>query len=108
MSSVAKEGKSIINLSLSGPRSQLIDDALSSVAQTHNIPIFVAAGNTGDDACQYTPSANPSVFAVGATDNTDTIPAFSSFGRCVRLYAPGVGITSSWLDNETHILDGTR
>ncbi|KAI8137410.1 peptidase S8/S53 domain-containing protein [Fennellomyces sp. T-0311] len=107
VSSVAKEGKSIINLSLSGPRSQLIDDALSSVAQNHNIPIFVAAGNTGDDACQYTPSANPSVFAVGASDNTDTVPAFSSFGSCVRLYAPGVGITSSWLGTETHSLDGT-
>ncbi|KAI9494017.1 peptidase S8/S53 domain-containing protein [Zychaea mexicana] len=104
---VAIPGKSIINLSLSGPPSQLIDSALSSLARERNVPVFVAAGNTGDDACAYTPSRNAAVFAVGASDNIDNVPMFSSFGKCVRLYAPGVDITSSWLGTESHSLDGT-
>lgn len=107
VSAKAEPGKSIINLSLSGPRSQTIDDALTSAAVDHGIPVFVAAGNTGDDACQYTPAANPAVFAVGASDRQDNVAVFSSFGKCVRMYAPGVDITSSWLGTDSHSMDGT-
>ncbi|KAJ8662796.1 hypothetical protein O0I10_001760 [Lichtheimia ornata] len=107
VSAKAERGKSIINLSLSGPRSKTIDDALTSAAVDHGIPVFVAAGNTGDDACQYTPAANPAVFAVGASDRQDNVAVFSSFGKCVRMYAPGVDITSSWLGTDSHSMDGT-
>ncbi|KAI9313162.1 peptidase S8/S53 domain-containing protein [Dichotomocladium elegans] len=107
VSGLAEKGKAIINLSLSGPRSKAIDDALTSAAIDHQIPIFAAAGNTADDACQYTPAANPAVFAVGASDREDNVALFSAFGDCVRIYAPGVDITSSWLGAETHSLDGT-
>ncbi|CAO3692257.1 hypothetical protein G6F70_000392 [Rhizopus microsporus] len=100
-------GHSIINLSLSGPRSSSIDEALSMVVQDYDIPVFVSAGNTGDDACDYSPSANPDVFAVGATNYQDVIPSFSSFGECVSIYAPGANITSDWLENKTITMDGT-
>ncbi|KAI9255610.1 peptidase S8/S53 domain-containing protein [Phascolomyces articulosus] len=101
-------GKSVINLSLTGPPSQSIDNALSSLARDRNIPVFVAAGNSGDDACAYTPSRNEAVFTVGATDRDDNVPGFSSFGKCVRLYAPGVDIMSSWLGIQSQSLSGTR
>ncbi|CAO3701366.1 unnamed protein product [Rhizopus stolonifer] len=100
-------GRSIVNLSLSGPRSQSIDDALSMLVNDHNIPVFVSAGNTGDDACDYSPSANPDVFAVGASDIQDNIPPFSSFGSCVSLYAPGTNITSTWIEDSALTMDGT-
>lgn len=93
---IAERGRSIINLSLTGPRSQTIDDALTMASQEYGIPIFVSAGNTGDNACDYSPSANPDVFTVGASNKEDMIPSFSSFGECVRIYAPGTNIVSTW------------
>ncbi|KAI9027487.1 peptidase S8/S53 domain-containing protein [Phycomyces nitens] len=104
---IAEPGKSIINLSLSGPRSAMIDDALESAALDHNIPIFVSAGNSGDDACQYSPSANKYVFPVGASSEKDALPFFSAYGPCVKMYAPGTNIISSWLGKEIKIQDGT-
>ncbi|KAK4509377.1 uncharacterized protein ATC70_007728 [Mucor velutinosus] len=104
---IAIPGRSIINLSLTGPRSQTIDDALSMAVQQHGIPIFVSAGNSGDNACDYSPSANPDVFTVGASNQNDIIPSFSSYGECVRIYAPGTNITSSWLGSESQTMDGT-
>ncbi|OAD78805.1 hypothetical protein PHYBLDRAFT_107230, partial [Phycomyces blakesleeanus NRRL 1555(-)] len=104
---IAEPGKSIINLSLSGPRSAMIDDALTSAVLDHNIPIFVSAGNSGDDACQYSPSANEYVFPVGASSEKDSLPFFSSYGPCVKMYAPGTNIISSWLGQDIKIQDGT-
>lgn len=74
----------------------------------HGIPIFVSAGNSADDACNYSPAANPDVFAVGASNQDDVVPSFSSYGECVRLYAPGTDITSAWLGDSTNTMDGTR
>jgi subtilisin family serine protease len=78
------------------------------LVEDHNIPIFVSAGNTGDDACDYSPAANPDVFAVGASDSGDNIPSFSSFGSCVSMYAPGTNITSTWIKDSALTMDGTR
>jgi subtilisin family serine protease len=104
---IAVPGRSIINLSLTGPRSQTIDNALSMAVQLHGIPVFVSAGNSGNNACAYSPSANPDVFTVGASNQDDMIPSFSSYGECVRVYAPGANITSSWLADEIQTMDGT-
>lgn len=105
---VAEPGRSIINLSLTGPRSKTIDDALSMAFHNHGIPIFVSAGNSGDNACDYSPSANPDVFTVGASNREDVIPSFSSYGECVRIYAPGTNITSTWIGGQSQVMDGTR
>ncbi|RCH79327.1 subtilisin-like serine protease, partial [Rhizopus stolonifer] len=106
---VAEPGKSIINLSLSGPKSQLIDDILTKVVVDHHIPVFVAAGNSASDACLFSPSSNPHVFSVGASDLNDDVPAYSNVGGCVQLYAPGSEIESTWINgqNQSKILDGT-
>ncbi|KAI8886512.1 subtilisin-like protein [Backusella circina FSU 941] len=71
------------------------------------IEVFVSAGNTGDNACDYSPSANPDVFTVGASDLQDAIPSFSSYGECVRIYAPGTNITSTWMNDQSQTMDGT-
>lgn len=107
---VAPPGKSLINLSLSGPRSRLIDEILSKAATKHNIPIFVSSGNAASDACFFSPSSNPNVFSVGATDPNDDVPTYSDVGGCVRLYAPGSEIESTWIGktDASKLLDGTR
>lgn len=107
---VAVAGKSLINLSLSGPKSRLIDELLKKATQDHHIPIFVAAGNSADDACFFSPSSNPHVFAVGASDINDNVATYSDVGECVRLYAPGSEVESTWIGTPTanKVLDGTR
>jgi subtilisin family serine protease len=87
----------------------MINDALSSTSNDYNIPIFVSAGNTADDACNYSPSDNPNVFTVGSMDRDDSVSKFSSTGKCVRLYAPGKDIKSAWSGSKdaSMVLDGT-
>jgi subtilisin family serine protease len=109
VASNATPGKSVINLSLSGPKSKIVEDAIKETAKNHNVPMFVSAGNTGDDACQYLPAASNHVFTVGATDEKDIVAYYSSVGECVRMYAPGSGIISAWKGENTATmrLDGT-
>ncbi|KAI8343144.1 peptidase S8/S53 domain-containing protein [Chlamydoabsidia padenii] len=106
---VAIPGKSIINLSLSGPTSQILDEVLEEATEVHNIPIFVSAGNLGSDACLFSPSSSPHVFTVGATDIQDRVASYSDTGKCVSLYAPGSQIKSAWIgsDDASQVLDGT-
>jgi subtilisin family serine protease len=106
----AEPGKSLINLSLSGPRSRMIDEILSKAATQYNIPIFASAGNSGSDACFFSPASNPDVLSVGASDLNDDVAAYSDVGECVKVYAPGSGIESAWIGapNSSKLLDGTR
>lgn len=62
----------------------------------------IAAGNSSANACGFSPAMEPSAFTVGATDPTnDVVAAFSNYGPCLDLYAPGVNITSDWNTNDT-------
>ncbi|KAF9361994.1 Suppressor of the cold-sensitive snRNP biogenesis mutant brr1-1 [Mortierella sp. AD094] len=75
----------------------------------YGLPFFVAAGNTGDDACQYSPAGVEEAFAVGGSDRSDRVGWYSCIGSCVNIFAPGTGIASDWIRSPTsaHILDGT-
>lgn len=105
----AVPGKSLVNLSLSGPRSRLLDEALNSLVLKHNVPVFVSAGNAGTDACFFSPSSNPNVFVVGASDINDSVPKFSNVGECVAMYAPGSNIVSTYIGgvDSSKSMDGT-
>jgi len=107
---VVRPGKTVINMSLGGGKSQSIDDAVTAAAKA-GVVVIVAAGNDGNDAdaCQGSPSGASGAFAVGATDNTDTLADFSDAGSCVKILAPGVNITSLWLsdDSATNTISGT-
>lgn len=89
----AAPGKTVINMSLGGSLYQPVDDAVSA-ASAAGIVVIVAAGNSDIDACTVSPAGASGAFAVGATDQTDTIAYFSNWGPCVSLLAPGVNITS--------------
>ncbi|ORX43033.1 subtilisin-like protein [Hesseltinella vesiculosa] len=106
---VAEPGRALINLSLSGPRSKVLNEIIHEATRNHNIPVFVSAGNAGTDACYFSPSSSIDVFAVGATDMNDRVPSYSDVGKCVSLYAPGSAIESTWIgsDDATQFLDGT-
>jgi hypothetical protein len=90
-----RAGARIINISASGTtNSAAMDDALAN-AEAHGVLVVASAGNEANEATLY-PAAASTVLAVTATDATNALAAFSSYGPTVALAAPGVNITSSW------------
>ncbi|KAF2807145.1 subtilisin-like serine protease-like protein PR1A [Mytilinidion resinicola] len=86
---------SVINMSLGGSRSEVVNQAVR-VATSAGMAVVVAAGNSNDDSIYWSPASEPSAVTVAATDCTDTRADFSNFGPIVDLFAPGVNVTSSW------------
>jgi subtilisin family serine protease len=93
-------GKGVANMSLGGPASPAMDNAVNSSINAGTVYV-VAAGNDGIDACTQSPARVPRALTIGATDSSDkraVVPAdfwASNFGECVDLFAPGVGIASA-------------
>lgn len=75
----------------------------------------MSAGNSGADACNYSPAgmgglnSAENVLTVAASDIYDTKPSWSNYGLCVGISAPGKGILSLWAtsNSATAVLDGT-
>ncbi|KAH8797602.1 serine proteinase [Flagelloscypha sp. PMI_526] len=99
---------SVINMSISGSANSAVDNAVDAAAN-HGVHVVVSAGNDNADACGFSPVRAIWPVTVGASTISDTRASFSNFGSCVRFYAPGQTITSSWFtsDTATNILSGT-
>lgn len=87
----------VVNMSLTFPRSKVIDRAVRRLVRS-GIPVVVAAGNQGVDACRKSPARLPPVITVGASTARDRAWSGSNHGPCVDLWAPGKGITSVLAD----------
>jgi subtilisin family serine protease len=101
----------VANMSLGGPSSPALDTAvLNSVAS--GVFYAVAAGNEGANACNVSPARagaglDNGIVTVAATDPADQEPAFSNFGACVDIWAPGVNVLSTSIGGGTTTLSGT-
>ncbi|CAO3696555.1 unnamed protein product [Umbelopsis ramanniana] len=106
----AKRGSSIVNLSLgvakTTPGANALNQAVNALVKA-GIPVFVAAGNSASDACNILPAGNKNVFAVAAIDNKDVMDPNACYGKCVDLFAPGVDVTSDYLDNKHATMSGS-
>ncbi|MEU1482963.1 S8 family serine peptidase [Streptomyces sp. NPDC005752] len=100
------EQPAVVNASLGGPASSAVDDAFDALAAEGTLPV-VAAGNEDQDACDVSPARADGVLAAGASDDQDRQAAFSNWGTCVSLYAPGVDIVSAHLGGGSTTLSGT-
>ncbi|KAI7871369.1 peptidase S8/S53 domain-containing protein [Mucor mucedo] len=108
-------GKNIINMSLgldtNGATNPTYDSFNTAITAVVNggIPLIAAAGNAGLTTCQALPAGNPNVYAVAATDKTDTQASYSNWGSCTQIYAPGSSILSSYISgvSSTATLSGT-
>ncbi|HSH61088.1 MAG TPA: S8 family serine peptidase, partial [Acidimicrobiales bacterium] len=83
----------VANMSLGGGPSQALDDATRKSAAT-GIFYAVAAGNSGKNACDYSPAragagTDNGIATIAATDSADNEASFSNFGSCVDMWAPG-------------------
>ncbi|KAG0338428.1 hypothetical protein BG000_003975, partial [Podila horticola] len=47
------------------------------------------------------PAGAANTYTVAASDNADKVATFSSYGSCVEIFGPGVGITSAWIGSTT-------
>jgi subtilisin family serine protease len=62
------------------------------------IHVVVASGNSGQDSCETSPASatrTSAIISVGAIDQSDRVPAFSNYGSCTNVLAPGVQILSA-------------
>ncbi len=92
---------SVVNMSLGGGVSAALNTAVNS-AVSSGLPFVVAAGNSNANACSFSPASAASAITVGASTNTDTrATAFSNWGSCVDIFAPGAGVTSAYIGNPT-------
>jgi cerevisin len=101
---------SVASMSLGGGGQQnSIDNAIAGATRA-GIHFVVAAGNDGQIACDKgspaTASLTSSAISVGAIDINDQRAVFSNFGKCTTIYAPGVGITSTWTGDS--VLDNVK
>ncbi len=94
----------VVNMSLGGEASQELDNALTGL---HNagVTVVVAAGNDGQDACNYSPARAPVAITVGSTNSQDGRSIFSvgssNYGSCLDLFAPGSSIVSAGISSST-------
>jgi subtilisin family serine protease len=88
----------VANMSLGcecGQATNALDLAVHASIES-GVTYVLAAGNSNKDAAEFSPAHVLSGITVGATDAGDLRAGFSNFGVIVDLYAPGVGILSSW------------
>lgn len=90
----------LVNMSLGGGASSALDAAVANTV-ARGISVVVAAGNSADNACNYSPARAPSAITVGATTSTDARASFSNYGTCLDVFAPGTSIKSAWHGSAT-------
>ncbi|MGH3863431.1 S8 family serine peptidase [Actinokineospora sp.] len=90
----------VANMSLGGGAAASLDTAVrNSIAA--GITYALASGNDNGNACNYSPARVTEGITVNASDRNDARAGFSNFGTCTDIFAPGVGITSAWMTNDT-------
>ncbi|HEY3265938.1 MAG TPA: S8 family serine peptidase [Armatimonadota bacterium] len=95
IATAAHLGANVISLSLGGPNpSSTLQRAVDFAWNAHDCVVVAAAGNSWDSSRQY-PAACTNVLSVAATDATDTLAPYSTFGSWVATAAPGDSIVST-------------
>jgi subtilisin family serine protease len=99
----------IANMSLGGGASDSLDTAVKKSADS-GVFYSIAAGNSGANACNYSPAragTHNGVMTTAATDSSNKEASWSNFGSCVDIWAPGVSILSTRKGGGTTTMSGT-
>lgn len=117
-SQVKKKGnkKVVINMSFTAKlnmlnendtrKANMIQDQVQFLVE-QGMVVVAAAGNEGENACDYTPAASSYAITVAATDINDKLADSSNTGSCVDILAPGIEITSAGILDEYITMNGT-
>ena len=103
-----ESGADIINLSLGGPHSFFVEDAVD-YAVSQGVVVCVAAGNNKEDTSNECPAhdTTPGCICVSAIDSSGSPAGFTNYGSHVDVAAPGVYISSSLPGGEYGLMNGT-
>jgi len=111
-----RQGKALANMSLGGGFSATMNAAVDAASDS-GVVFVVAAGNSNQDACNFSPASAEKAISVGATtlvengnyEQEDRRASFSNFGECVTIWAPGQTIQGAWIGSNTatNIISGT-
>ena len=99
----------VANMSLGGPVSKALDDAVLAASQ-NGIKFALAAGNESDDSNNHSPARvnGSNIVTISAMDSNDDWAYFSNYGNPpVDYAAPGVSIKSSWKGGGYNTISGT-
>ncbi|KAI1351437.1 oryzin precursor [Xylaria sp. FL0043] len=69
--------------------------------------IAAAAGNSQTPVEFFSPAQYPTVCSIAATAQNDSRAYFSNYGNGIDLFAPGVGVISTYNNGSTAVLSGT-
>jgi subtilisin family serine protease len=114
----------VANMSLGCECSSAAMDTALTNSTAAGVVYIAAAGNSAKDAATFSPANHPRVIAVSAMSDgdgqpgglldptcrnaiDDTFADFSNFGTVVDIAAPGVCITSTWLNGGFNTISGT-
>ncbi len=108
---VGANGKSgdVANLSLGGPTSQALDDAVLA-ASNKGIKFALAAGNESTNANNSSPARvnGANIVTISAMNSSDSWASFSNYGNPpVDYAAPGVSVKSTWKGGGYNTINGT-
>ena len=92
--------RAVMNMSLHFGYVQALNDAIADAFE-EDIMFSAAAANDNQDACNDSPSSEPTAITVAASTNIDQEASFSNHGPCVDIYAPGVNILSAGISSDT-------
>ena len=100
----------VANMSLGGGYSKALNDAVFNASATTGIKFAIAAGNSSDDAINYSPASavGDNIYTVSAMSEGDLWASFSNFGNPPIDYCgPGVGVESTWKKGGYKTISGT-
>lgn len=108
---VAANGNSgdVANMSLGGPISVALENAISSAAQG-GVKFVLAAGNEAQDANNVSPARvnGNNIYTISSMAQGDNWSSFSNFGNPpVDYCAPGSGVRSTWKNGGYNTISGT-
>jgi subtilisin family serine protease len=99
----ADQGARVANISYGATPSSAISSAARYLKGKGGL-VVVSAGNTGTDLGY---SDNPDLISVSATNSSDAITSWSSFGNFVDVAAPGANIVTTSMNHGTGGWNGT-
>jgi cerevisin len=88
---------SIACMAFGSERHQGLNDA-AQVLIDDGVTVVTVAGNEAVDASTTSPASVPDAIVVAASDITNAMASFSNFGSAVDIFAPGVDVTSAWIN----------
>ncbi|MEU5837631.1 S8 family peptidase [Streptomyces diacarni] len=100
-----EEGPAVANMSIGGFKDYALDEAVERAVDA-GITCVVAAGNYSSDASEASPARVPEAITVAASDQNDKQTDFSSYGKSVDLYAPGIDVVSASNKSDTASMAG--